>query len=155
VSVRKYHAFVRGIKKSHGLTQREAQHAYRAVKEKLGKSPGAVDIKRHSQIVLRASNASKKAIPKAAREKIRRIEAITAKVRAEDARRKVEAAIRKERRAAPARRRADRGGEAGTGGEAVRAPTPEQWAKAHPEYYDEDYGEDDGRYDYYEDGDDY
>jgi hypothetical protein len=87
---RSYQAFVKGIKASKGLSHKEAQAAYRAMGERLGRSPAKADLARHPRI---SSQVSKQAqtgqAPPSKREakEIARREAETRSKRSEAARR--------------------------------------------------------------------
>lgn len=61
---RSYNAFVRVAKRNEGLTHREAQAAYRSMKDRLGQSPTAKDIKAHPRMMRDAVKAAKPPAPK-------------------------------------------------------------------------------------------
>lgn len=51
MSIRNYNAFLREVRKKHGLTQKQAQAAYRKTATRLGRPAKGTDVKRHPRIV--------------------------------------------------------------------------------------------------------
>src|SRR5437667_459879 len=54
MSIRNYNAFLREVKKKHGVSQRKAQEVYRRTRDRLGRSAKGTDVKKHPRIVTEA-----------------------------------------------------------------------------------------------------
>ena len=96
-SIRNYNAFVREVRAAHDLTHREAQAAYKAASERLGRPALGVDVRRHPRITKQIAQAAPAAVRRADRRAEReRIAQAEAQKRAEqNARRRERYAERK------------------------------------------------------------
>ena len=63
-SIRNYNAALRELKRGTGITHVAAQRAYRTVRDRLGRSPRAADIKRHPRIKAQETKKAREWTPK-------------------------------------------------------------------------------------------
>jgi hypothetical protein len=103
--LKQYNATIAAIKKSTGVSQKEAQQAYRSAKVRLGHAPTVKDAK--SKAVKEEAAAAPRRIAAARRAKERAVEASIERAKAPRPKRGA---------AAPASRRGGRGGAPGGGG---------------------------------------
>lgn len=110
-SIAKYNETLRALKSARGISHKEAQHAYRSMRVRLGRTPTAKDAK--SKIAKEEATRAPKAIAQAKKNKLREIERIIEKVKREHPSKKQ----RQEKRDGDGSRGggADRGGGGGGG----------------------------------------
>ncbi len=64
MSTRSYQAFLKAVKKKHGITHKQAQKAYRRVSSRLNRPARGVDVRDHPRILRDSLNKKRRSVAK-------------------------------------------------------------------------------------------